>query len=80
MNKTNVQIVNSAPGIGKPEMTSGIRTKEAAAAWADKNGYATVYWYKTRERVYADKLTKRVDVLAQKLASKSDHLVQIAEA
>ena len=69
MKKINVQTVTTAPGIGKPEMLGGIRSKEAAAEWADKNGYATVYWFKSRERVYADKLTKQVDVLAEQLAT-----------
>jgi hypothetical protein len=78
--KVKVIEVREAPAIGKPEMTSGIRTKEAAAEWGEKNGYAKVYFFKSRERVYADKLKKRVDVLAEQLATKSDHLVQLAEA
>ena len=61
-------------------MLGGIRSKEAAADWGAKNGFATVYWLKNRERVYADKLTKQVDVLAEQLATKSNHLVQMAEA
>lgn len=77
---TLVMIVTTPPAIGKPEMLGGIRSKEAAAEWGSKNGFATVYWLKNRERVYADKLTKQVDVLAEQLATKSNHLVQMAEA
>lgn len=75
-----VMVVTSAPAIGKPQMMQGIRTKEAAQIWAHKEGYATVYFLPKHERVYADKLTKRVDVLAGQLENKSDHLAQIAEA
>lgn len=74
-----VHEVTSAPAIGKPEMMSGIRTKEAAQKWAEQQGYSTVYFYKKAERVYADRLTKRVDVLAQQLESKSNHVARWAE-
>lgn len=78
-NKVSVVIVTSAPAIGKPEMLTGIRTKEAAAEWGVKRGYSTVYFWPGRERVYADKLTKAVDALARQIETKSDHLVQMAE-
>lgn len=71
-----VMIVTVPPAIAKVEMMGGIRTKEEAAVWAQKNGYGTVYLLLSRQRVYADKLTKRVDVLAKQLESKADHLVQ----
>lgn len=59
--KSNVKVyeVNEAPAIGKPEMMSGIRTKDAAERWAEKNGYTTVYWFKRYERVYADRLSRQ---------------------
>lgn len=79
LNKVKVEFVTEAPAIGKPEMQSGIRTKEAAEAWAEKNGYTQVFFWKARERVYADKLTKRVDVLAQQLHTKSQRLVSFSE-
>jgi hypothetical protein len=31
----------------------GIRSKEEAEHWAEKNGFTTVYWLKNRQRVYA---------------------------
>lgn len=71
--RVNVQIVNEAPAIGKPEMMGGIRSKEEAANWAEKHGYTVVYFWLSRQRMYADKLSKQVQ-------SKSDHLVQSAEA
>jgi hypothetical protein len=77
--KVNVQIVNEPPAIGKPEMMGGIRSKDEAAHWALKNGYGTVYLWLSRQRVYADRLTKRVDVLAKQVQTKSDRLVQMAE-
>lgn len=75
----NVQVVNEAPAIGKPEMMGGIRSKEEAANWAEKHGYTVVHFWLSRQRVYADKLSKRADVLAEQVQSKSDHLVQISE-
>lgn len=79
LNKVKVESVTEAPAIGKPEMQSGIRTKEEAESWGEKNGYTQVFFWKARERVYADKLTKRVDVLAQQLQTKSGRLVSFAE-
>ena len=55
-----VHEVNEAPAIGKPEMQQGIRTREAAENWAIRNGYVVVYFFKKHERVYGDKLTKRL--------------------
>ena len=75
----NVQIVKEAPAIGKPQMQGGIRSKEEASNWAKKNGYSVVYLWLSRQRVYADKLSKQVDVLAEQVQTKSDHLVQLAE-
>lgn len=79
-NKVTVMEVKFPPAIGKVEMMGGIRTKEAAEHWAQEHGYDTVYFLKSRERVYADRLTKRVDVLAQQVLTKSDHLVRLAES
>lgn len=79
MNKVNVVLVTSAPAIGKPEMLTGIRTRESAATWGARRGYATVYFWQQRERVYADKLTKAVDVLANEVETKSGRLLQLAE-
>ena len=78
-NRVNVQIVKFPPAIGKPQMMGGIRSKEEAASWAEKNGYTVVYFLQSRQRVYADKLSKQVDVLSQQVQSKSDHLVLSAE-
>ena len=77
--KVIVHDVKEAPAIGKPEMMGGIRSKEAAAFWAIKNGYMVAYWWRARERVYADKLTKDVAMLAKQVETKSGHLVQMAE-
>ena len=79
MNKVIVILVTEAPAIGKPEMMGGIRSKEAAQKWAEKNGYLTVHLWLARERVYADRLTKAVDVLARQLETKSGRLVSLSE-
>lgn len=78
-NKVIVHEVKEAPAIGKPEMMGDIRSKEAAGFWAIKNGYMVVYWWRARERVYADKLTKAVDVLAKQVETKSGRLLEMAE-
>ncbi len=78
--KINVVVVKYAPAIGKPEMMGAIRSKEEAESWARKNGYSTVYFLQSRQRVYADKRTKAVDVLAKQVETKSNHLVQVSEA
>lgn len=78
-NNVNVVMVKYPPAIGKPEMMGGIRSKEEAVNWAEKNGYSVVYLLQSRQRVYADKLTKRVDVLAKQVQTKSDHLVRSVE-
>jgi hypothetical protein len=76
MNKSTVKVieVREAPAIGKPQMMGGIRTKEAAERWASSQGYVTVYWLKSRERVYADK-RERVDAQARALETKSSEML-----
>ena len=80
MLKTKIQVVpvTEPPAIGKPQMMSGIRSKEAAQSWAAKNGYPTVYWFQKRERVYADKLS-RIDTTALTIQQKSQDLLQLSE-
>lgn len=79
MKKVNVVEVKCPPAIGKPEMMGGIRMKEEAEHWAAKSGYATVYWLKSRQRVYADKLTKDLTILAKQVETKASHLVRVSE-
>lgn len=59
MSDIKVLTVTIPPAIGKPEMQQGIKSEASARTWAQKRGYTTVYWYKSRERVYADKAEKR---------------------
>jgi len=56
-----VEIIHEPPAIGKPQMMGGIRSKAEAERWAEKNGYKTVYLWINRQRVYADKHSKKVD-------------------
>lgn len=63
MKDIQIVTVTEPPAIGKPEMCQGIRNETSAKTWAVKNGYAKVYWFKKRERVYADKAAKSVSQL-----------------
>jgi hypothetical protein len=62
MKDITVKIITEPPAIGKVQMQQGIRTEEGARNWAARNGYRTVYFYKRRERVYADKTEKNQPV------------------
>ncbi len=79
--KPRIQVIDvvEPPAIGKIAMMSGIRTKEAAEKWAIVNGYPTVYFWKQRERVYADKMS-RIDLEALTLQKRSEDLVQLGES
>lgn len=78
MQKIQVICVEEPPAIGKVEMCQGIRSKDAAQAWAAKHGYPTVYWLVKRERVYADKRS-RIDLEAARMKAKSQELLQFSE-
>jgi len=60
MKKVNVQSVTVPPAIAKIDFVSGIRTKDEAERWGAKHGYATVYWLKSRQRAYAEKLQRHL--------------------
>lgn len=62
MKKVTVNVVTTPPAIGKVAMIQGIRTREEAEHWAEKNGFSTVYWLKSRQRVYAEKYQKAESV------------------
>ena len=48
-------LVTSAPKLLHPVMLSGIQTKERAKAWAERNNYPVVYFWRRAERVYVEK-------------------------
>jgi len=77
--KINVIIVTEVPQFVNPQLQSGIRNKEEAAAWAEKNGFSTVYLLAKRERIYADRLTVRVDAQAKQIERKSRKLLRLTE-
>ena len=77
--KTCVVEVKEAPTLKAPAMISGIRDKTAALKWGERNGYATVYFLKKRERVYAEKLLTRVEEKAEGIELASAELVVMAE-
>jgi DNA repair protein RadC len=66
--KIIVNEVKEAPAIGKVQMQQGIRTKEEAMRWAEREGFAVVYLFKKHERVYADRTTKQSAAGVQLLA------------
>jgi hypothetical protein len=78
--KVNVVEVKAPPTLKSPAMLSGIRDKNAAQAWGEKYGHATVYFLAKRQRVYAEKLLVRVDEKAQEIKQGSADLVAVAEA
>jgi hypothetical protein len=78
--KTIVIEIKQIPNLLQPEMCSGVRDKKSAESWGEKHGYATVYFMARKERVYAEKLLKRVDVKAGEIETASAELVVMAEA
>lgn len=68
-NETLVLMITSDPKKGNPPLVInpdygyGIMSKGAAREWGVTRGYALVYYWHSRGRVYADFVTKRVDML-----------------
>lgn len=56
MKPVKVIEVKQAPQLKNLATLSGIRDKDAARAWGEKNGYAVVYFVASKQRVYADRL------------------------
>lgn len=77
--KTKVTDVTFAPKLQKPEIVSGIRDRAAAEAWGKKRGYATVYFWTKKQRVYAERLQVRVDEKAEEIETQSAELLEQAE-
>lgn len=81
--KSNVKVitVKSAPNtLRNPDIQMGIRDAAAAAEWARKRGYQTVYFIGKKQKVYAEKLQVRVDEQAEALEAQSVSLLETAEA
>ena len=78
--KSTVKVIetNQRPpeGQGYMMIMNGIGTKEAAARWGAKYGFATVYWIKSQEKVYG---VQSIAEDAQELEARSAALVQLAE-
>ena len=83
-NETLVLTITKDPKQGNPPLVLepdygyGITSKGAAMEWGRKRGYAVVYYWHSRGRVYADYVTKRVDMLAKQLEQASADLVETA--
>ncbi|RPI95395.1 MAG: hypothetical protein EHM40_03335 [Chloroflexi bacterium] len=59
--------VKEPPQLKSPAIQQGIRDKAAAQNWAEKNGYATVYFMARKQKVYAEKLPVKVGDQAKQL-------------
>ena len=77
---TRVMDCKISPEIRKPAMQQGIRDRAGAQAWAEKHGYPVVYFMTKKQRVYAERLTVRVDLQAQALEQASHALLTAVEA
>jgi hypothetical protein len=77
--KINVIPVKQAPKLNNPLIQRGIRDRAAAEAWAIKNGFTTVYFMKSQEKVYGEKLLADVAEVAKGIEAKSEQLVMFAE-
>jgi hypothetical protein len=62
---TKVVEVKGAPELKAPAMLSGIRDTQGAERWGERYGYATVYFWSSRQRVYAEKLLTHVEEKAE---------------
>lgn len=78
MNGARVEIVTAAPRLPRMDLLSGIRDKVAAKAWGDKHGYSAVFFWPSRQRVYAERMAQVVEQAAA-LEAQSAELVQFAE-
>ena len=47
-------LVGNPPKVRNPVFGYGITSKIAASVWAEKNKYQYVYWWRARQRVYAE--------------------------
>jgi hypothetical protein len=72
--KTKVIEVKEAPAIKHLDTLSGIRDAKQAEAWGMKYGYPVAYFMARKQRVYADKLSARVDEKAKKLEDDAQKL------
>jgi hypothetical protein len=50
--------ITSAPVLKSLVITSGVPTVARAIAWAQRNGYATIWYWRRMERVYVEKKVK----------------------
>jgi hypothetical protein len=82
MGKQKVQVmpVTEAPKLNNPAIQQGIRDSKAAEHWGEKNGHTVVYYMAKRQKVYAERLLTKVDLVAEKIEQASVELVEMAEA
>lgn len=93
MNPTNngrvklvkVEEVKSDPRVGNPpkvldaDYGYGIQNQEQARAWGARKGFPLVYWWRNRQRAFAER-TNRVDLAAKRIETNSESLVEFAQA
>lgn len=87
MSKTLVTVieVKTDPRKGNPPLVKdadygyGINSKERALAWGAQRGYMKVYYWKSRQRAFAES-SSRVDLKAKALEQGSQKLGTLADA
>ncbi|MBI5933292.1 MAG: hypothetical protein HY867_06255 [Chloroflexi bacterium] len=87
MSETLVKVieVKTDPRKGNPPLVInadygyGINSKEKALAWGAQRGYMKVYYWKARQRAFAER-TLRVDLKAKALEQGSQNLSTLADA
>lgn len=71
---TKVIEIKEPPQLKKAAIQQGIRDKAAAENWGRKNGYTIVYFMPKKQKVYAERLTMRVDAQAKEIERQMDEL------
>jgi hypothetical protein len=58
MTAVRVEIVTDKPKLAHPTFAYGIQTEAAARRWGETQGCPVVYWWKSRQRIYGEKVVK----------------------
>jgi len=71
-----VIVVKDPPTLKNRSFNRGSGTRLKAVSWAMKNGFQVVYLVPRKQRVYAEKLSKRVDQQAKVIEQASKQLTE----
>lgn len=76
---TSNPTVGNPPLVLRPDFGYGINTQDAAVAWGARKGHTTVFWWVSRQRVYAE-MKESVTEQAKAIERKSANLVTLVDA